>query len=297
MTEELCARIIDVIPSKSLKNKMRELDFRLSEADLLSVAFQYAPDYDTRLGLLSALEQCFSGELQAYTARLIAVQREMLAAFQKSEPGVVFELHIRERPEAWDERYLCAGYADALAMIPLFYQSYACEESAAARYTITKRRVLSAAGGFAEDGLGELELLPGPKLASVELLAYAYAAEGCDGGCLHCDRCCVHRWDTVFPCFVGHGDAVRYTVADGKGSFGLAFSLDDRPAESVYVIPLESDAVRTHAFENIHDAHTHVFAPLVERIEAEELPEPLRADYEACRRFVLERWPKSARES
>lgn len=297
MTEQLCARIIDLIPSESLKSKMRELGFRLSDKDLLSLAFQYAPDYETRLRLLTLLEKDLNGPLKDYAARLLRVQRRMLEDFRKSDAGTVFELYIQETPDAYEEKYLCASCADALAMIPLFYQAYEGKEQPCSRYTVKKRRVLSASAGFAEDELGVMELLPGPKLASVELFAFNHAAEDCDGSCLDCERCCVHRWDTVFPCFVGHGDAVKYTEGSGKTHFGIAFSQKDAPTEAVYVIPLDSDEVRLHDFENVHRCHTHVLSPLAERIDAAELPEPLRADYEACRDYMMKRWPNPAQES
>ena len=54
------------------------------------------------------------------------------------------------------------------------------------------------------------------------------------------------------------------------------------------MIPLDSVPVARHDFINICDAHMHVPAPRVERIEADSLPETMREDYRACRQYLME---------
>lgn len=81
MLDELQSRIVSLIPSTSLKNHIRLINHRLSDADLLSTAYRYAADYDARVELLQMLEQQFTGDLRDYTSKLIHVQRQMLEVF------------------------------------------------------------------------------------------------------------------------------------------------------------------------------------------------------------------------
>ena len=292
MLDELQSRIVSLIPSTSLKNQIRLINHRLSDADLLSTAYRYAADYDTRVELLQMLEQQFTGDLRDYTSKLIHVQRQMLEVFLKPEDNTVYELHIKDTPDAYDERYLCKSFDAAIRIIPLFFQEYDCEENSLTRYTIVKRRVLSEEADFSDDELGELVMLAGMRVYSVNMWSFDHQAEECAGQCLNCKSPCADCHETIFPQFIQHGDAVKFYDLSGKESYGIALAFNNLPCSEYYVIPLDSDAVRYHDFDNIHDAHQHIPAPLTERIEEAALPEEIRADYKACLKYILEKWPE-----
>lgn len=290
--DELQRRIVSLIPSKSLKDQIELTNYHLSNEDLLSTAYNYAKDYDTRLELLQMLEQHFTGELRDYTSRLIQVQRQMLESFLEQEENVVYELHIKDTPDAYDERYLCKSFDAALRIIPLFFKEYNCEENSLTRYTIIKRRILSEEDEFSEDEIGELILLAGMRVYSANVWSFDRQAEACSGQCFKCNLPCAVCHETIFPQFIRHGDAVKFYDFSGEESYGIAFEPDNQPRSECYVIPLESDAVRYHDFANIHNAHQHIPAPLTERIKEEALPEEMREDYRACLQYILEKWPE-----
>ena len=289
MLDELQRRIVSLIPSTSLKNQIKLTNHRLSDADLLSIAYRYATDFDTRIEFLQMLEQHFTGELRDYTSRLIQVQRQMLEVFWEPADNAAYELHIKDTPDAYDERYLCKSFDAALRIIPLFLKEYDCEENALTRYTIVKRRILTEEADFSEDELGELVLLAGMRVYSVKIWSLDHLPEDCSGGqCLECDRPCAACHETVFPQFIRHSDAVKFYDFSGKESYGIAFALDNLPCSEYYVIPLDSEAVRYHDFANLSNAHRHIPAPLAERIEEETLPKEMRADYKACLQYIWE---------
>lgn len=292
MLDELQRRIVSLIPSASLKKQIKLTNYRLSDADMLSAAYRYAKDYDTRIEILQMLEQHFTGELRDYTSRLIQVQRQMLERFLEPEDNAVYELHIKETPDAYDERYLCKSFDAALRIIPLFFKEYDCEENALSCYTIVKRRILAEEADFSEDELGELVMLAGMRVYSVNMWSFDRQAEACSGQCLECNRPCVICHEIIFPQFIRHGDAVKFYDSSGEESYGIAFALDNLPCSECCVIPLDSDAVCYHDFANIHNAHQHIPAPLTERIEEDALPEEMRADYKACLQYILEEWPE-----
>ncbi len=292
MLDEIQSRIVSLIPSTSLKNQIRLINHRLSDADLLSTAYRYAADYDARVELLQMLEQQFTGDLRDYTSKLIHVQRQMLEVFLKPEDNTVYELHIKDTPDAYDERYLCKSFDAAIRIIPLLFQEYDCEENSLTRYTIVKRRVLSEEADFSDDELGELVMLAGMRVYSVNMWSFDHQAEECAGQCLNCNSPCADCHETIFPQFIQHGDAVKFYDLSGKESYGIALAFNNLPCSEYYVIPLDSDAVRYHDFDNIHDAHQHIPAPLIERIEEAALPEEIRADYKDCLKYILEKWPE-----
>ena len=298
MTDELYDRVLSLLPSEDLKEAIRRTGYRLSDWDLLAIAWRYAPDYDARIALLRELGEGLEEEYRAYVSRILDTQREMLEGFSLQEEGTVYELFVKETPDACDEGTLCRSYEEALRMIPLIYQEYPfCEEGEETRYRVVKRRILSDQTGFLEDEMGEARLLPGKKLYDVQLYALDHRPEECEGGCVSCEFPCVGCHEVRFPTFVRHGDAVKYKRDPffGGQAFGIVFDLGEDASADCYVIPLDSLAVRYHDFENIHNAHQHIPAPLVERVEPSALPEKLRADYEACRQYLLEHWPEPER--
>ena len=279
-------RIVSLIPSETLRHEIREKRYALSEADLLLIAFRYAPDQDTRLQLLRELSPMLSDELKAYAERVIKLQGRMLAEFVESADDAVFELHMQDSPDAYDDRYLCRTYDAAIHMIALFYEKYGGKEHPSSRYRIVKRRVLSSSSAFSEDEIGWLVLLPGSKIHSVRLYTYDHRAEKCDGQCFRCEKCCVACSELAFPPFTKHGDAVRIIRPSGQEAFGIVCMFNDSSCSDLYVIPLDCEAVRSHEYANIHHAHEHVPLPQAERIEAEELPEKMREDYYSCLCFL-----------
>ena len=267
--------ILSVIPSESLKRRLKEPDYRPSDQDLLVIAYNYAPDYDTRLRLLEGLEQKTSGAVREYIARVLEMQRRMLADFCRSADDAVFELHIRDTPDAWDERYLCRTYEAAVGCIALFYKEYegVSGETEASRYRIVKRRIRSEGEPFAEDALGEVILLPGQKLYSVELYDEAYNVGDSDDAT-------IDPWERLFPNYIGHGDAVRCTnPATGKTFYGVAYRFDEAQIDSCYVLPLTDRTLNAEDLAHLHDGHDHVLMPFVEQIDASELPEKYRENY------------------
>ena len=288
VTDTLRNKILSLLPSAALKKQISLSGCQFSDTDLLFIAWNYAPDYEERIALLQTLEQCFSGELKEYTSRVIHTQKLMLESFMKPDKDAVFELHIKETSSSWDERYLCKSYQDALRTIPLFYQEYNCQETDSSRYTIVKRRVVSGDMKFSEDELGELVLLPGMKVYSIDLYAYSHLAEECepDVNCMECSRPCVRINKTPFPPFLRNGDAVKYRDHNGKESFGTVLIFDDPPFSEYYIIPLWSHAVRYHDYINAYDDHRHIPAPLVDRVSEEDLPEKYREDYKAYSQYV-----------
>ena len=268
--------ILSVIPSESLKRRLKEPDYCPSEQDLLVIAFNYAPDYDTRLRLLEGLEQTTSGTVREYTARVLEMQRRILADFCKPAKDAVFELHIKDTPDAWDERYLCRTYESAVGCIALFYKEYegVSGETEASRYRIVKRRIRSEGEPFAEDALGEMILLPGQRIYSVDLHDEAYHFRDGDG-------VTVDPWEALFPNYIGHGDAVKcMDPPTGKNFYGVAYRFDEAMIDSCYVLPLTDRTLNEADLEHLHDGHEHVLMPLVEQIDASELPEALRENYQ-----------------
>lgn len=291
MSNSLHDRIVAMIPSKDLQNAIRTENYQLSALALLATVCNCAPDFSTGIEYLKQLEAAFSGELRAYTARIIKTRQQMLDAFLKADSGAVYELHIKDTPDAFDETYLCGSFEAAMKMIPLFYQEYGCSENEKSRYRIVKRRVFSAGEGepFSEDYLGEAVLMPGGIIQSLDMRDFC--AEDCDGLCMECERYCVRRQEILYPCFTNHGDSVKYRQHDGTEHIGVVLQWDDAPTNECYIIPIDDEHIRYRDFKNAHYGHIHIPAVFVERIPVEILPEKMQENYLAYAAFLKDNSP------
>ena len=290
MLSSLHDRIVSLLPSKGLKDAIQKTGCHFSDRELLSIAFHYAPDFDARLSLLEELAASFEAELQAYARQIAAHQRAMLDAFQRRDACTVYELHIHETPDAYDERYLCAGYDACLKLIPLFYLQYHATETDQARYEITKRKLFSALDGeaFAEDELGSVTLLAGGRVYSVDVYSMSQVRKEQADGSFEWELPCIPDEEILFPCFTKDAAAVRFTELSGAAGYGVLLQGKENPCSECYVLPLDSDAMERRDFENIHDAHQHVLCPMVEVVPPEELPAQMRANYEAFLSYYRE---------
>lgn len=286
MNSELLDEIINLLPSDELRKTVFEKNIAFSEQDLLKIVYHYAPDYDIRLCLLDRLCHTFSGKLKEYTELLAKRQRFCLEAFSKCEENTIFELHIKDRPDAYDERYVCCSYEAALKLIPLFYREYECEPTDETYYKIEKRKLFCGRDDepFSEDYLGVAEFLSSGKLYSVDV------NDLCSGiaDCSDCDRICVLDSEMEFPRVIERGDIVkfRYSLAQPERIGVVPFFCKSETECEYYVIPLDCADMRYHHFDTEFWDHEHIPAPLVRKIPLESLDEKMREDYLAFMEYL-----------
>lgn len=287
--------ILSLLPSHALREKIREVGYEFTEAELLFILFEYAPTFDERISLLESFAETASPEIRETVGLIVAWQRRLFDAFRVLGEGEVYELHIKDTRDSYDETYLCGSYEAALHYIDLFYEEYDfTEKGDSTRYRIEKRRIYGGRPDetFAEDYLAECVLDQHKRVLTVEdhRDRSPYGIGFCEKQvCDTCEKLCIHDSSrVVFPNFVKNLDLVRFKDDKGAVRYGVNFQWDDTPADCLCVDPLDSLAVRYHSFENAGDDHDHPPLPLVEPASAEELSEEMRRDYLSFLEYLKE---------
>ena len=289
--------VIDLIPSEALKRRLNELNFPLSEADLLKILFGYAPDYATRLTLLRRFAETATPAMAAYALKCVEWQEAMWSRFSTPEAGMIYELTVLETPDEPKEsaeRFLCTTVEAAMRCAELLWKEFAdidCKERPNTRYELVKRRICDGSEDHYEYGRGaEAVFGAGKTLLTVDDDRFPCPVEPpCDYNCLDCERDdgqCLRIGDyysVEFPRFLPDRSLVRYTDRyDGKTYFALYRAYDGELADNLYVYPLHHEIIRSHRFEDLWVTHEHAEPPLVEPALESELTEEMRADYRAC---------------
>lgn len=276
--QRLQQEILSCIWSTDLKNYIREHNYTFTSAELLSIAYYYAPTYAERLRLLQLLAD-YARDVSELAAKCIHFQNECLEQFCHHRENEVYELRIKDDPDAYEERYLCSSYQTALDMIDAFYREYDfAPEKDTVRYVIVKRKVLQSTDAFQEDELQECELGAGKVLISAEIWRDENDPKA-------------EIEDVAFPSFIPHLSAVRYRKGEGSICRGVCLAGDTFPSDSCYVIPLDGEMLKSRDYEKHlgYHWHEHIPGPNIEVLPLEYLTDEESSDYLAFVQFWKER--------
>ena len=289
MTEE----IVELLPSKSLKEQIAACGRVFSRRELLQILYQYAPSFQQRLSLLSRFASSENDEYSKLALLYKETEKLNFKRFVEESQGFLYELHIRANPDIGEECYLCTDYETALTCIDRYLEEYE-DDSPESRYRIVKRKIFTKdpRNEFGQDALGECVLGQNKTLLSVTL--YEDRSDCTNHfNCDECDKLCADRGTTVYyPDFVPDCGAVLFTDFYGKKRFGICLQLDDNGTldDMLYIIPLDSIYLYGKNFEDAHYDHQHIAPPLVENVSEEELDEELLENYLAYRAYWQVYW-------
>ncbi len=277
-------KIIELLPSKDLKAKIKQTNHQFNENELLQIIYNYAPDFNTRIELLEEFSKIVSSDVSALAKVYIEYEQEAFEHFRERSEGFVYELCVKETPDSYEEKYLCSSYEAALVCIDKYYEEYAdvdAKETDETRYEIVKRKVFSNNDSFEEDAYWSCEL--GPNKTVLKIYDYKSSSD-CDlyNVCSECNQICIHRCDDVlYPCFACNYAIIKYYDHKGKECFGVNICLHecDGFASEFYVIPLDSSEIKEHRFEDNFYAHEHIELPLATLVTPDELEETMRNNY------------------
>lgn len=276
--QQLQQEILSCIWSTGLRNYITEHNYMFSNAELLSITYHFAPTYDERLRLLQLLAD-YAPDVSELAAHCICFQNDCLEQFCQHGGNEVYELRIKDDPDAYEERYLCASYQTALDMIDGFYREYDfAPEKDTVRYVITKRKVLQSTDAFQEDELQACELGAGKVLISAEI----WRDENDPKSKIE---------EVDFPSFIPHLSAVRYKKGDNRICRGVCLAGDNFPSDSCYVIPLDDKMLKSREQEKHlgYHWHEHIPGPNIEVLPVEDLTDEEKDDYLAFVQFWKKR--------
>ena len=274
--------IIELLPSTELKAKIKETNYQFKEIELLQIIYRYAPTFDTRIDLLERFSSVAESDVAALAKAYIKYELDSFSYFTEATDDCVYELCIKDTPEAYEEKYLCSSYEAALTCIDRFYEEYeSSQKTEKSRYTITKRKVFSENDTFEEDAYAECVL--GANKTVLEVSDYRNPVD-CDSeaSCSECKEICPFRCDDVsFPCFAHNYAVIKYKDYNGLEHFGVNICSGNcnGMAQELYVIPLDSSEMREHRFDADFFDHEHIELPLATLASPDDLDEVMRKNY------------------
>ena len=136
--------VLSLLPSHALREKIREVGYEFTEQELLFILYEYAPTFEERVTLLERFAETATPEIKKTVRLITAWQRRIFDAFRVLGEGEVYELHIKDTPDSYDETYLCGSYEAALAYIDLFYKEYGTDQKGDSTRTASRNAASTA---------------------------------------------------------------------------------------------------------------------------------------------------------
>ena len=209
-------KVLQVIKSKALLDSVKQSNHKFSELELISIAYYFSDTHEQRLNLLKEISVKCKTEAKILADKCIKYLEDSLNAFINPQKDAVYEVHIKDDPQSYDERYLCKTYNGALKIIELFHKCYECESEITdiSRFTIYKRlcKDYDTVDEFDEDELGCCELGKGFIIKSVDFWEYHYS--NCDKKCEECTDLCLQNITVQYPKFLNEYDIASYINYD-----------------------------------------------------------------------------------
>ena len=284
--QEIQDKIVSNFWSEGLKKHIRETGFVFPPEDLLAVIYQHIEDFEERMEYLQLMADHVP-EAAEHARQILTWERTQLEDFRRPGPGEVYELRVSDEPGGEETSFLCGDFDTAVALIDRYYEWFGwLEKTERSRYSILRRRLLTASERSYDDVMGSCDLLPGKR---IERVWYGGKSElpDCTENCSKCHQQCVANQEAEYPNFLPENSPVRYRLPDGTVHFGV--TLKQMSAESlVYIIPLHETMIANRDYSQFCVCHEHEHIPLpdVDAVPRGELPSEFRENYDAFIAFL-----------
>ncbi len=229
-------KIVRLIPSKTVKEKVTETKHNFSKSDLMLIVDRYAQSYDERMELMKILEGISDGTEKTVIQKRIQRYSENMEHFMSPEPNTVYELRIKLYPSDYREKYFCSNLESAVKTVKAFLKEYDCAEdlNEHSEIYLKKWRIFDDTVDFDHDSIGDLEFNEKLEIKTVSCWDKEYVDDGFD---------IIH-----FPDILEDFSPVRYY--DNENGWRVFLQVKDfRPTttegelivDEVYAFPLDEE--------------------------------------------------------
>lgn len=284
--------IINLLPSKKLKEKIREVEHVFTDAELLYIISMYAPTFDRKLEMLSHFAEIASPEVADAAQKFIEYYKKHRDAFFENSEGDVYKVKIWKDTVPGDLYedfdFLASTYEAALKGIDRYYREYEEVETESARYKIIKKHLFTGDESEEDefpDYLGECWLGAGKVLLEVEDESVPYDFSDDDDSISP-----YNAYDLKVPDCICNRNIVLYEIGNKAERYGVI--LEHRPepfSNYLYTVPLDSKFMLTHSFAEAWRDHNHPYAhSIIKTVTPDELPKEIRENYFAYMKYLDE---------
>ncbi|MDE7213221.1 MAG: hypothetical protein K2N42_01420 [Anaeroplasmataceae bacterium] len=293
-------KIVELLPSKTLKDYVSTNDFHFQEKDLLKFIIDYAKTFSQKLSLLEAAATLFQDkENKIHAKKLIQFHQKMYDEFMQTSDDAVYEIEIHCNPDdASEKNYIVKTFEDVLILIRNYwkcYGEYGAKDNILSKYIITKKTCFPPKKPsdldrkVGEFGYSEL----GHKLVIKDVMMYTDNTEfgKCKGKICQqdCKKICISAYEINYPPFLKKYELVAYKEdwAQTQPLYGILVSDLNKYCNDSEVVLLDNPYIKNRdafskdedGYFNIYIYHDHPAYAILYRPNLDEVDKGILEDY------------------
>ena len=117
-------KIIELLPSSDLKQKIKEVGHTFFDNELLQIIERYAPTITEKHDMMLQFAATVSEDVAALAREYVGYEKALIERLITKTPGAVYELSIKDTPDSFEEKYLADSFDSALGLIDKYYEEY-----------------------------------------------------------------------------------------------------------------------------------------------------------------------------
>ena len=272
-------RIIDLLPSQDLKNKISETNHKFKLRELLQIVQDYGCTFSEKQELWSYILEN-SDKDKNLIKSYVYYQNSLLKRFK--EDGK-FLVHISGYNYADYKEYTLNSFNECMSAINYFLDEHI--ERPPSTIAIRKFHDENTEIGIF-DGKYQLVCQLNSCGQIVKIFDYTHAGVDCSLSCIDCDFDCVHAFYRVkYPSFVNENEVVKY-YDNGKYQYGICIIYPNTFCSDYDILPISSPVLKERLYDMDGEAYISVPAPLVEKMDFDELSDKEKEDYYAYMKYL-----------
>ncbi|MBR2024179.1 MAG: hypothetical protein IKA02_00035 [Clostridia bacterium] len=264
--------IIELLPSKDLKNKIYEVNHKFTSRELLQIIQNYGRNFNEKQRLWNYV---FENETE---------EKELIETYIRYQNSLLDRLYSDGKYYVYIggynytdyKEYYLGSIQECMSAINYFLDEH--YERPPKNITIEKFRDEDDENGSLY-GKYQLKCVLNEHGEIVSLIENAPKDFDCKYKCMQCGFQCKHPFLNVFyPSFVNSGEVVRY-YENRKINYGVCVIALHGNTQFYHVVDLHSPVIKDHTYDMEEEFTFAVPLPLVEKASFDELSDEEKQDY------------------
>lgn len=292
MNKILHNKVVDLIPSSTLKNKINSINHIFTDVELFVLINNLSHTYDQQLNLLNELfATILDNKLKEAIQQHIDMKANEFNFFKSESESCFYDIQAMETSYN-GANYCCRLYKDINNFIKL-YTKLLGKKYANLKYIVKKREFIDykATKDLLKeelycDSYGECEFDRTGKLLKVSI--WQIEDTRCDqNNCDNCNRICFKNIEINYPSFLDNHELVLYPDRYDEQVYGIIFTDNmNHYVSQAYIHPLDATYLDRQEYDTGFNSHVHIDYTHIEKADFDKAPKLIKKNYLAYKKYL-----------
>ncbi len=303
-------QIIELIPSQTMKNAIKEYNHRFTDLEYVQLVEQFAKSWHSKLNLLNEIKGNINNkDIISYIEAYVKLEHNAYDKFIKKEENYVYDIIMDCISNHDEERYLCISFDSIMKIIDSYRENFkeVINEDDFKHIKITKRKISTWDTPQEIDEVGNIDVYLNENME----IHYIYDDNYIDPEDYNLNMSAI-KYPTIFKAGdlvyidknkhelqVGNYTDYYYSISKDKifGIVGINQNevYEDGDVDVCYFLNLSNQYVYFKSiglnelqYVNYLDCHSHIDFGYIEKVNLNEIHSKIIEDYEYAKAKLIE---------